>query len=95
MPARSRGPRFFFCFPFLRLEARRSVCARVSCAEGSGELQMAIVGGEIIPVSIALSFWVPVLCYLDYGYCGVKGMASAALGILMLGLSGVHNLLIG
>jgi FHS family L-fucose permease-like MFS transporter len=50
--------------------------------EGSGVLCMAIVGGAIIPViagvfadhwSIALSFCVPVLCYIYIVYYGIEG----------------------
>jgi FHS family L-fucose permease-like MFS transporter len=50
--------------------------------EGSGVLCMAIVGGAIIPViagafadrwSIALSFFVPALCYAYIVYYGLRG----------------------
>jgi FHS family L-fucose permease-like MFS transporter len=50
--------------------------------EGSGVLCMAIVGGAIVPVvmgyfadriGIALSFFVPVLCYAYIVYYGVRG----------------------
>jgi FHS family L-fucose permease-like MFS transporter len=50
--------------------------------EGSGVLCMAIVGGAIVPliagyfadrIGIALSFFVPALCYAYIVYFGVKG----------------------
>lgn len=50
--------------------------------EGSGVPCMAIVGGAIVPViagqvadlsMIALSFVVPVVCYLYISYYGLKG----------------------